>query len=257
MSYLQQFLKRRSAAAVAGLAIIALTLLFTACPEDAPTYSFVCENGTPGEGKIGVKNIQQCSACNAGFALTDTVGVGAQCLAEYSFVCENGTPREGKIGTQNIHLCIACDTGFALTNTAGVGAQCLTDADNDGIANTVDTCPTVPNVYDQRHGHACDADIDNDNDGLIEIWTLEQLHNMRYDLAGSSYKTSSTDTGITTGASATEPANCDDSDTATTVVLCGYELAQSLDFDLDGDGTTVSSDGTLDDGDNAAPSFCC
>ena len=77
---------------------------------------------------------------------------------------------------------------------------------------------------------------------------------MRYDLAGSSYKTSPTATD-TTGASATEPANCDDGDAMTTVVLCGYELAQSLDFDLDGDGTTVSSDGTFDDGDNAAPYF--
>ena len=220
MSYTRELFKRRSAAAVAGLAIIALTLLFTACPGGtspgaAPTYSFVCENGTPGNGKATTENIQLCTACN---------------------------------------------TGYVLSSTIGVGAQCLTDTDNDSVADTVDNCPDIPNSdqgFDlgQTVGRACDADIDNDNDGLIEIWTLEQLHNMRYDLAGSSYKTSSAGTGITTGASATEPANCDDGNAATTVVLCGYELMQDLDFDLDGDGTTVNPDGTLDDGDNAVPYF--
>ena len=34
--------------------------------------------------------------------------------------------------------------------------------------------------------------VDNDGNGLIEIWSLTDLHNMRYSLAGTSYRTTST-----------------------------------------------------------------
>ena len=55
----------------------------------------------------------------------------------------------------------------------------VNDLDGDGILN--------------------DDDIDADGDGLIEIETKEELYNIRYDLTGASYKTSSSDTGTTTG----------------------------------------------------------
>ena len=42
-------------------------------------------------------------------------------------------------------------------------------------------------------------DIDDDNDGLIEIRTPEELNNIRYNLGGTSYKTSNSAVGITTG----------------------------------------------------------
>ena len=41
--------------------------------------------------------------------------------------------------------------------------------------------------------------VDNDGDGLIEIWNLEQLDHMRYNLAGTSYKTSAEASGDTRG----------------------------------------------------------
>ena len=72
------------------------------------------------------------------------------------------------------------------------------------------------------------ADIDVDDDGLIEIYDLDILNNMRYNLAGTSYKISVSHTGITTGASTTLPANCMDRPAPNN--LCGYELMQSLDF---------------------------
>ena len=59
--------------------------------------------------------------------------------------------------------------------------------------------------------------VDNDGDGLIEIWTLTDLNNMRYNLAGTSYKDSAAATGATTG--------CPTSDGCT-----GYELMANLDF---------------------------
>ena len=61
------------------------------------------------------------------------------------------------------------------------------------------------------------ASIDSDADTLIDITSLERLHNIRYTLDGSSYKTSSTDPGSQCGSNGT---------TACT----GYELTRSLDF---------------------------
>ena len=56
------------------------------------------------------------------------------------------------------------------------------------------------------------------------------LYNMRYNLEGTSYKTSETDTGNIVGAPENEPDACNDGDPATTITLCGYELMRNLDF---------------------------
>ena len=61
------------------------------------------------------------------------------------------------------------------------------------------------------------ASIDSDGNTLIDITSLERLHNMRYTLNGRRYKTSSTDPGSQCGPDGT---------TACT----GYELTRSLDF---------------------------
>ena len=66
--------------------------------------------------------------------------------------------------------------------------------------------------------------IDGDGDGLIDIESLTKLYNIRYNPAGTSYKTSSSDTGSTEGC----PSG----------VCNGYELTVNLDFDRDGDGST-------------------
>ena len=86
-----------------------------------------------------------------------------------------------------------------------------------------------------------------DDDGLIEIDSLLDLHNMRHNLAGTSYKGSSTTSvGNSLGCPAT--------------VCKGYELMQDLDFDGDdNDGSTwsVNGDGEyiLDFGDSQADYF--
>ena len=59
--------------------------------------------------------------------------------------------------------------------------------------------------------------VDADGDTLIDISSLEQLNNMRHNLIGTSYKTSSGATGIMCG-------------TAGTIACTGYELTRSLDF---------------------------
>ena len=87
--------------------------------------------------------------------------------------------------------------------------------------------------------------VDRDANGLIELYTLTQLHNMRYNLSGSSYKTSTADTGSTTGC---PNAACN-----------GYELMNDVELDTDGDGQTWTQDSSgnysLDSGDSAAPYF--
>ena len=77
-----------------------------------------------------------------------------------------------------------------------------------------------------------DKVVDRDGDGLIEIDRLLMLHNMRHNLAGTSYKTSTASVGNSSG--------CPDA-------LCrGYELTRNLDFDVDGNGNTWS--GNAEDG---------
>ena len=87
---------------------------------------------------------------------------------------------------------------------------------------------------------------DLDGDGLIEIRTLAQLNNIRYSLDGAGYKDSDSATADTSGC----PSD----------VCIGYELANSLDFDADGDGSSWTRDDTdgsysLDEGDDADAYF--
>ena len=86
---------------------------------------------------------------------------------------------------------------------------------------------------------------DSDGDGLIEIDSLIDLHNMRYDLAGKSYKTGTASVGNSSGC---PEAGC-----------IGYELVRDLDFDVSGDGRTWSGNGddgyTLDSDDHRADYF--
>ena len=67
--------------------------------------------------------------------------------------------------------------------------------------------------------------FDTDADTLIDITSLDLLHNMRHNLDGTSYKTSSADSGFMCG-------------TNFNIACTGYELMQNLDFDSDGDGST-------------------
>ena len=87
---------------------------------------------------------------------------------------------------------------------------------------------------------------DRDGDGLIEIDSLLMLHNMRHNLAGTSYKASAGSAGNSSGCPAT--GGC-----------VGYELARDLDFNVDDDGSTWSGSAdegyTLDPDDSQADYF--
>ena len=123
-------------------------------------------------------------------------------------------------------------------------------ADYDGDGNAFD-CGQFPDG-------ACgtllpmQVDVDVDNDGLIEISSLTELHNMRYNLAGTSYKTSTASVGNSAGCN-------EDEDEEDARVCFGYELMENLDFDGDKDGRTWSGSGDegfrLDEGDSQADYF--
>ena len=83
-----------------------------------------------------------------------------------------------------------------------------------------------------------DNEVDEDGNGLIEILDLTMLHQMRYNLAGTSYKMNNVDAGNSFGCPG---GTCE-----------GYELVSNLSFDTDGDGTWSGSNGsyTLDSDDN-------
>ena len=66
------------------------------------------------------------------------------------------------------------------------------------------------------------TDVDDDNDGLIEICNLAGLNHIRHNLAGTSYKDSSTAAGVQCGASSATDCT-------------GYELVKDLDFEDDTD----------------------
>ena len=77
-----------------------------------------------------------------------------------------------------------------------------------------------------------ERDVDMDDDGLIDISSLDMLNNIRFNLAGTSYDDEENDDtgnlGSTAGAPASRPPNC--VGRATRTNLCGYELMQNLDF---------------------------
>ena len=89
------------------------------------------------------------------------------------------------------------------------------------------------------------GDIDADNDGLIELYFLEDLNAVRYVLDGSGYKSSD---GVPTTSSGCPATGCN-----------GYELTRDLDFNTDASycstenkikWTTTSTGGWLPIGDN-------
>ena len=105
---------------------------------------------------------------------------------------------------------------------------------------------TLPNTLarPQANHRVNLGDYDQDDDGLIEVSTLDHLNAIRWDLDGDGGVSSGNAANYTAAflnRSATMgcPTNSQDADNND---CAGYELAENLDFDTDGDGDVDSND---------------
>ena len=128
-------------------------------------------------------------------------------------------------------------------NEVEITHQVVADTGGDYVG--VNAADVVVTVEEGDGGNGGGTPADRDGNGLIEIDSLLMLHNMRHNLAGTSYKTS---------ASSVEDSSGCPTDTGCT----GYELTDNLDFDVDGNGTwsgNAEAGFTLDSGDTEAIYF--
>ena len=139
-----------------------------------------------------------------------------------------------------IRACIAladCDGDTIRDDDEIPACITLADCDDDGAPDNKELlgCVLEPDCDDD--GHMDGVDIDDDNDGLIEIYSLLMLHNIRYNLAGTSYD-DNVNSESTIGAPNEATDNCMTDSNTDGFFLCGYELARNLDFDRDRDATS-------------------
>ncbi len=170
---------------------------------------YSCENGTAVGRLQSTTGPVKCVSCDVGYRLDGpSGGEGTGCI-RHVYACENGVALPGTPVLGQDYGCMSCTNGF-LVGTAGMsGSRCITD-------------------------------VDSNNNGLIDIFVLADLDNIRYNLAGTSYDDEADDTGDNGGSTAGGPgaatAYCPTDSDGDGVFLCGYELLGNLDFDTDGDG---------------------
>ena len=121
-------------------------------------------------------------------------------------------------GSSDCTLSIEANKTVTKAFTLSAGAS---DSDNDCTPDATDTDDDDDTVPDT-------IDVDDDDDGLIEIENLDMFNNIRHNLAGTSYKTSSTALDNRMGAPTDATDDCDTASGG--VYLCGYELTKDLDF---------------------------
>ncbi len=124
----------------------------------------------------------------------------------------------------------------------------LTGLINHTIASDADNDPNITTFHD---GSTVNVTVnstfvaDSDGNGLIEIGDATMLNNMRYDLAGTSYKTSDDDDGDSSG--------CPDSGCNGYELIDDIDLLSLLDTNNNGEIDTISKsvlmdvDGVTDD----------
>ena len=146
---------------------------------------------------------------------------------------------------KSVTLTAMADTDYTIGDWGGdcSGSACTLSMDTN---KTVTKAFTIsPSANDEDNDCASDTnDVDDDNNGLIEVHNLDMFNNIRHNLAGTSYKTGSSVSDDRTGAPEMVTANCTVVVSGTSVYLCGYELTTDLDFatDVSYEGSSVNTD---------------
>ena len=145
---------------------------------------------------------------------------GDDCEAEFDKVVE-------------VTLTAKAETGYALA--AWQGACDKTAADQP--------CKLSMDADRSAGKFFIDPDVDDDDNGLMEIRDLDMFNHIQYDLAGTSYKMGADAEANTRGAPTSPTAYCTRGTNG--LYLCGYELMRDLDFAQDSSyaaGSTKKND---------------
>ncbi len=238
-----------------------------ACPtgETGAATASDTSAGTADPDGDGCKNSEDADDDNDGIADGDDAFQHDACASRDSD--SDGLPDALLADCATTLSADACPEGATGVATGADNAP-TADPDGDGCKNSEDAfddeaCASadsdgdgVPDALLADCTSDLLADVDDDNDGLIEIHSLEMLDSMRHNLAGTSYKTSATAAPLIAGAPESATADCKTAvdyhvvdatgaaslagsdplpagSTAVSVYLCGYELARSLDFRRD------------------------
>ena len=125
--------------------------------------------------------------------------------------------------TQLVNNALATsDTIIDLTNGTAYSVRICAKSTTDRLSGGVPLINLIAGDID-GDGVRQSIDVDDDNDGLIEIATATELNNIRHNLAGTGYKTSSDAPNFTRGC----PNN----------TCIGYELTASIDLSSFNSGT--------------------
>ena len=175
--------------------------------------AFSCKNESNGNGDA-TKVTLSITAPTNGTLSSDAGGIdcgskGTTCKAEFKKDTE-------------VTLTATADKDYAPAAWQG---DCEKTATDQACKLTIDANKTAGKLF-------TDLDVDDDNDGLIEIHNLDMFNHIRYNLAGTSYKTGTDATDNRMGAPEAATKNCTRAtmDGGKSLYLCGYELTRDLDF---------------------------
>ena len=202
--------------------------------DDTPTVKYTLTitqpiNGTLSSDPAGIDCGSKTNACKAEFSKGTEVTLIAKGFSSGSTDLDYA-PAAWQGACDKTEADQPCKLSMDANKTAGL--MFGIDTDGDGVPDT--------------------GDVDDNNNGLIEIHDLDMFNHIQYSLAGTSYKTGADAEDNRDGA----PDKATDDCTAATnsIYLCGYELMRDLDFaegESYADGS-VNTDWRPDDDDTSS-----